>query len=144
MGSILTPHYMRKVFRSEEVWRRYLHTGCPIRFTRTTTLSTSRFYKMLESKVLIIGAGLGGLVLAHILRKNKVPVEIFERDDHISSRKQGWAVALMEYVFNLTPQSIAVTFPLILRCQMSALSQNCAPGRSRPRPLHQQRQLQHR
>lgn len=92
---------------------------------------------MPESKVLVIGAGLGGLVLAHVLRKNKVPVEIFERDDHISSRKQGWAVALMEYVSNPVPQSIAVNLPLISCCQMSALSQKSAPGRSRPRPLHQ-------
>ena len=51
------------------------------------------------SKVLIIGAGPGGLVLAHALQKNRIPYEIFERDaaDHV--RPQGWAVALHEYVF---------------------------------------------
>ena len=50
------------------------------------------------TKVLIIGAGPGGLVLAHALRKNRIPYEIFERDiaDHV--RPQGWAVALHEYV----------------------------------------------
>jgi cation diffusion facilitator CzcD-associated flavoprotein CzcO len=51
-----------------------------------------------SNKVLIIGAGLGGLVLAQILKKNGVPFEIFERDEGLASRKQGWAVALLEYV----------------------------------------------
>lgn len=85
---------------------------------------------MSENKVLIIGAGLGGLVLAHVLTKNKVPVEIFERDDHSSSRKQGWAVALIEYV----PQphttiicnylSSKITFPDV-----------CPTSNERSRPL---------
>lgn len=51
---------------------------------------------MPEDKVLIIGAGLGGLVLAHILHNNGVPFEIFERDAETSHRNQGWAVALVE------------------------------------------------
>ncbi|PVH94782.1 FAD/NAD(P)-binding domain-containing protein [Periconia macrospinosa] len=51
---------------------------------------------MPEKKVLIIGAGLGGLVLAHVLHKNNIPVEIFERDENSFSRKQGWAVVLIE------------------------------------------------
>lgn len=50
------------------------------------------------AKILIIGAGLGGLVLAQILLANNVPFEIFERDESTSSRNQGWAVALVEYV----------------------------------------------
>ncbi|MCJ1397172.1 hypothetical protein MMC11_000364 [Xylographa trunciseda] len=47
-------------------------------------------------KVLIIGAGLGGLTLAQILWKYGVPFEIFERDETTSTRNQGWAVALHE------------------------------------------------
>ena len=48
------------------------------------------------SKVLIIGAGPGGLVLAQILRNSRVPFEIFERDCGLQNRSQGWAVALIE------------------------------------------------
>lgn len=44
--------------------------------------------------VLIIGAGLSGLTLAQILRKNSVSYEIFERDANADARAQGWAIAL--------------------------------------------------
>ncbi|CVK85577.1 related to monooxygenase [Fusarium proliferatum] len=44
--------------------------------------------------VLIIGAGVVGLVLAHGLKKLGVPFQIYERDSHISSRGQGWAITL--------------------------------------------------
>ena len=47
--------------------------------------------------VLIIGAGVGGLVLAQILHNYGVPFEIFERDEGSLTRKQGWALALVEY-----------------------------------------------
>ena len=45
-----------------------------------------------QSKVLIIGAGIAGLSLAQILRKQGISFEIFERDD--GNHSQGWAVAL--------------------------------------------------
>ncbi len=51
-----------------------------------------------SNKVIIIGAGLGGLALAQALHAHDVPFEIFERDAAPGSRKQGWAVALVEYV----------------------------------------------
>lgn len=51
---------------------------------------------MSNEKVLIIGAGPGGLALAQILRRYGIPYEIFERDDSQRGRKQGWAVALIE------------------------------------------------
>ncbi|KAM0429537.1 hypothetical protein ACHAQK_011024 [Fusarium lateritium] len=44
--------------------------------------------------VLIIGAGVVGLVLAHGLKKFGIPFQIYERDSHISSRGQGWAITL--------------------------------------------------
>ncbi|KAI1293921.1 putative monooxygenase [Xylaria venustula] len=44
--------------------------------------------------VLIAGAGLSGLALAQILRKEGVSYEIFERDESIDARTQGWAIAL--------------------------------------------------
>lgn len=49
-----------------------------------------------NEKVLIIGAGPGGLALAQILRKYHIQYEIFERDESQRGRKQGWAVALIE------------------------------------------------
>lgn len=51
-----------------------------------------------SNKVLIIGAGLGGLALAQILHHHHVSFEIFGRDEDLSVRKQGWAVAIIEYV----------------------------------------------
>lgn len=44
--------------------------------------------------VLIVGAGLSGLTLAQVLRKNNVSYEIFERDPDADARSQGWAIAL--------------------------------------------------
>ncbi|KAI1426590.1 putative monooxygenase [Xylaria sp. FL1777] len=44
--------------------------------------------------VLIAGAGLSGLALAQILRKEGVSFEIFERDMSVDARTQGWAIAL--------------------------------------------------
>ncbi|CAF3568889.1 unnamed protein product [Fusarium graminearum] len=44
--------------------------------------------------VLIIGAGVVGLVLAHGLKKLGIPFKVYERDSHISARGQGWAITL--------------------------------------------------
>lgn len=49
-----------------------------------------------QSKVLIIGAGIAGLVLAQVLRANDIPYEIFERDATWTGRTQGWAIGLNE------------------------------------------------
>ena len=45
-------------------------------------------------KVLIVGAGMGGLALAQALRKQRVPFEIFEREAGPYDRSQGWAIGL--------------------------------------------------
>lgn len=49
-----------------------------------------------DSKILIMGAGLAGLTLAQCLRKEGIPFQVFERDQAVGSRKQGWAVVLIE------------------------------------------------
>lgn len=59
-----------------------------------------------SAPVLIVGAGPGGLVLAHALRKNDIPFEIFERDSIDQVRPQGWAVALHEYVVLIVDRSV--------------------------------------
>lgn len=49
-----------------------------------------------DAHILIIGAGPGGLMLAQCLKRMGISFQIFERED--GPRKQGWAVALIEYV----------------------------------------------
>lgn len=47
--------------------------------------------------IIIIGAGLGGLMLAQALRKRGITFEVFERDEHENARQQGWALGLHRY-----------------------------------------------
>jgi len=47
-------------------------------------------------KVAIIGAGLGGLVLAHALRQADVQVTLYERDVSEVSREQGYQIGLSD------------------------------------------------
>ncbi|POS81103.1 hypothetical protein DHEL01_v200519 [Diaporthe helianthi] len=49
---------------------------------------------MAEKPVLIVGAGIVGLSLANGLRKKNIPFQIFERDDNIATRDQGWAITI--------------------------------------------------
>ncbi|OAQ66157.1 FAD dependent oxidoreductase [Pochonia chlamydosporia 170] len=44
--------------------------------------------------VIIIGAGVVGLTLAHGLKKANIPFEIYERDEHIDARPHGWAITI--------------------------------------------------
>jgi 2-polyprenyl-6-methoxyphenol hydroxylase-like FAD-dependent oxidoreductase len=43
-------------------------------------------------RVAIIGAGLGGLCLAHGLRRGGASVAVYERDDGVASRYQGYRI----------------------------------------------------
>jgi 2-polyprenyl-6-methoxyphenol hydroxylase-like FAD-dependent oxidoreductase len=45
-------------------------------------------------KVAVVGAGIGGLCLAQGLRRNGIDVTVYERDDTLSSRGQGYRVHL--------------------------------------------------
>ncbi|KAK6371579.1 uncharacterized protein PV06_01388 [Exophiala oligosperma] len=56
-----------------------------------------------QKDVLVIGAGPGNLALAQILRKHDIPFQIFERDDKIDPRRQGWSFALIEALHELPP-----------------------------------------
>jgi 2-polyprenyl-6-methoxyphenol hydroxylase-like FAD-dependent oxidoreductase len=44
--------------------------------------------------VLIIGAGVSGLLLAQYLRKTGVPFQIFERDGDLATRGLGWGLTI--------------------------------------------------
>lgn len=61
-----------------------------------------------NNQILIVGAGIGGLALGQILKANNIPFEIFERDEALQSRSQGWAIALNEY--DLTCRDLAATY----------------------------------
>lgn len=44
--------------------------------------------------VIIVGAGISGLLLAQQLRQLNIPLRIFERDDDFTSRGSGWGLTL--------------------------------------------------
>lgn len=90
-----------------------------------------------NEKVIIIGAGVAGLVLAQILRQGNIPYEIYDRDD--GSHWQGWAVGLDKSVSaeqrlplpssDQTHRCLDVLYPLLpkdlqdpLECSPSARS----------------------
>ena len=54
----------------------------------------------MQNKILIIGAGLGGLALAQGLVKAGFHVEIFERDENPASRPQGYRISIRSLGIN--------------------------------------------
>ncbi len=65
-----------------------------------------------EPKVLIIGAGLGGLALAQGLIKSGFDVAVFERDESPTSRPQGYRISIRALGINafsalLTPEKLS-------------------------------------
>ncbi|KAI1342076.1 hypothetical protein F5Y15DRAFT_331746 [Xylariaceae sp. FL0016] len=57
-------------------------------------MSTNGVVKHDELPVLVIGAGVSGLAIAHGLHLNNIPYRLFERDDHLTSRStRDWALA---------------------------------------------------
>lgn len=53
---------------------------------RTNTMSTP--------PILIIGAGISGLILAQYLQRREIPFEIFDRDSAFDARSGGWGLTL--------------------------------------------------
>ncbi|CEI70419.1 hypothetical protein FVEN_g1075 [Fusarium venenatum] len=47
-----------------------------------------------QQPVLIIGAGISGLLLAQSLTQHKIPVRVFERDANLETRGVGWGLTL--------------------------------------------------
>ncbi|SPO01428.1 related to FAD binding domain protein [Cephalotrichum gorgonifer] len=47
-----------------------------------------------KSPVLIVGAGVSGLVLAQYLKKRGIPYRLFERDSNLTTRGIGWGLTL--------------------------------------------------
>jgi 2-polyprenyl-6-methoxyphenol hydroxylase-like FAD-dependent oxidoreductase len=67
-------------------------------------------------KVIIIGAGIGGLCLAQFLKKNNVEVQVFERDASPWDRKQGYRLHLdadgIDAIIDSLPASLYQLFEL--------------------------------
>lgn len=61
---------------------------------------------MSSPHVLIIGAGMSGLVLAQQLKKNGMSFTIYERDVHRNARGQGWALSLFGEAYDLMKSSM--------------------------------------
>ncbi|KAL2758482.1 hypothetical protein ACRALDRAFT_2026028 [Sodiomyces alcalophilus JCM 7366] len=62
-----------------------------------------------QPPVLIIGAGIAGLVLAQGLRKLSIPFLVFERDTAANSRLQGWALTVhfaLDRLLSMLPDDI--------------------------------------
>ena len=67
-----------------------------------------------EPHILIIGAGITGLVLAQALKKNGIAFTVFERDAHVAARGRGWGLTIhwsLDTFLSLLPQSIIDKLP---------------------------------
>lgn len=65
-------------------------------------------------QVLIIGAGITGLVLGQALKRHDVAFSIFERDPSVSARGHGWGLTIhwaLDTLIALLPQHIVDRFP---------------------------------
>ena len=69
---------------------------------------------MSESPVLIVGAGISGLVLAQYLKRQGIPFQIFECDSAVNARSGGWGLTLhwsLPALRELLPEDIVQRFP---------------------------------
>jgi flavin-dependent dehydrogenase len=67
-----------------------------------------------EKPILIVGAGVSGLLLAQYLRKTGVPFRIFERDADLTTRGLGWGLTLhwsLPALRSLLPQELVLRLP---------------------------------
>lgn len=69
---------------------------------------------MADHPILIIGAGISGLVLAQYLKHRDIPFEIFEQDSTIDARSGGWGLTLhwsLPALRELLPEHLVQRFP---------------------------------
>ncbi|CAG8333695.1 unnamed protein product [Penicillium salamii] len=76
-------------------------------------LYSSALYIMSEP-ILIIGAGVSGLVLAQYLQNHNIPFKIFDRDSAVDARSGGWGLTLhwsLPALRELLPKHLVDRFP---------------------------------
>ncbi|KAH8426430.1 FAD-dependent oxidoreductase [Aspergillus melleus] len=64
--------------------------------------------------ILIIGAGISGLILAQYLRRSGIAYQIFERDASIGARAGGWGLTLhwaLPALYELLPEDVKAQLP---------------------------------
>jgi 2-polyprenyl-6-methoxyphenol hydroxylase-like FAD-dependent oxidoreductase len=64
--------------------------------------------------IIIIGAGISGLLLAQQLRKSHIPFKIFERDSDFLTRGVGWGLTLhwsLPALRELLPEELSAQLP---------------------------------
>jgi 2-polyprenyl-6-methoxyphenol hydroxylase-like FAD-dependent oxidoreductase len=69
---------------------------------------------MSDAPVLIVGAGISGLVLAQYLQSQGIQFEIFDRDSALDARTGGWGLTLhwaLPALRALLPQNLVERFP---------------------------------
>ena len=69
-----------------------------------------------EQHILIIGAGITGLVLAQALKMNGIPFTVFERDPSVSFRGRGWGLTIhwsLDAFLSLLPQHLIDRLPTV-------------------------------
>ena len=69
---------------------------------------------MSQPHVLIIGAGITGLLLAQSLKRHSIPFTIFERDPSASYHGKGWGLTIhwaLQNLLDLLPEEIVERLP---------------------------------
>ncbi|KAH8725989.1 FAD binding domain-containing protein [Phaeosphaeriaceae sp. PMI808] len=64
--------------------------------------------------IIIVGAGICGLLLAQQFRKNNIPFEVYERDADLNTRGVGWSLTLhwsIPALHDLLPAELVARFP---------------------------------
>lgn len=64
--------------------------------------------------ILIVGAGISGLILAQHLHSKQIPFEIFDRDSALDARTGGWGLTLhwsLHALRSLLPVELVRRFP---------------------------------
>ena len=81
-----------------------------------------------NSHVLIIGAGITGLVLGQALKNHAIPFTIYERDYDVAARGRGWGLTIhwsLQTFLSLLPQHLVDRLPSVyVDPQASARGEN--------------------
>ncbi len=67
-----------------------------------------------QPHVLIIGAGVTGLLLAQSLKRHSIPFTVFERDPYPHHRGKGWGLTIhwaLQNLLDLLPESVIERLP---------------------------------